>query len=98
IIRPDAFAPVASILPGHPAFDTARPSNVEIEDLLLPPVTAFMLRYAPSLVPQFDCAGVRFRLHLSASRQRERVHVGEHLGTTQPVHPRETRLRYVESL
>src|ERR1035441_9998537 len=65
----------------------------EIEDLLLTPVTAFMLRYAPPLVPQFDCAGVRFRLHLSASRQREGVHVGEHLGTTQSVHGRETRLR-----
>ena len=69
----------------------------EIEDLLLPAVTSFVPSDTPAVVPKFDRAGIHFRLHLGARRQRDRVCIREHFGAAQTVHRRETRLRQVEA-
>src|SRR5439155_26367809 len=37
---------------------------LQLEDLLLPPVTTLMPGHAQARMPQLDGAGIRFRLHL----------------------------------
>jgi len=49
----------------------------EIEDLLLPALTSFVPSDTPAVVPKFDRAGIHFRLHLGARRQRDRVCIRE---------------------
>ena len=70
---------------------------LEIEDLLLSPVTALVPRHAAACVPQLDDARVGLRLYLRAGRQRRRIRVRQHLHTAQSVHRREAGLRQVRA-
>lgn len=56
-----------------------------------------MPAHATPVMPQFDCAGIGFCLHLSTCLQWHRIRIGQHFDTAHTIHGREAGLRQIES-
>ena len=71
---------------------------LELQNLLLVPVTARMVSHAVPLVPQLHPAGIGLGVDLDARCQGHRIEVGPYLGTAQTIDRGKARKRQVHAL
>src|ERR1017187_4015797 len=70
----------------------------QVENLLLPLVAALVARDAAALVPDFHVARIESYLDRLAGLGRNRIHIGPHSYTAEPVDARERDLGQLETI